>query len=91
MLSTLCLLNILSCEHKEVFDMKFNVGTLDRAIRFVLGAVIIGAGYYYQSWWGAIGLIPILTGFVGWCPAYAVFNIESGVNSAESEEKAEFL
>jgi len=71
--------------------MKFNVGILDRAIRFVLGAVIIGAGYYYQSWWGAIGLIPILTGFVGWCPAHALLNINSGAESPESAEKAEFL
>ena len=71
--------------------MKFNVGTLDRSIRFVLGAVIIGAGIFYQSWWGVIGLLLIITGFIGWCPAYAIFNFDTGVKSASSEEKAEFL
>jgi hypothetical protein len=71
--------------------MKTNVGILDRSIRFVLGAIIIAAGIYYQNWGGAVGLIPILTGFVGWCPAYAVFNIDSGAKSPESAEKAEFL
>ncbi len=71
--------------------MKFNVGTLDRSIRFVLGAVIIGAGIFYQSWWGVIGLLLIITGFIGWCPAYALFNIDSGAKSPESDEKAEFL
>lgn len=71
--------------------MKFNVGTIDRSIRFVLGAVIIGAGIFYQSWWGAIGLLLIITGFIAWCPAYALFNIDSGAKSPESDEKAEFL
>ena len=71
--------------------MKFNVGILDRSIRFVLGAGIIFVGIYYQSWWGLIGLILLLTGFVGWCPAYALFKINSGSSSPESDEKAEFL
>jgi hypothetical protein len=71
--------------------MKYNVGTLDRSIRFVLGAVIIIAGFYYQSWWGALGLLLLLTGFIAWCPAYTLFNINSGAKSSESAEKAEFL
>jgi hypothetical protein len=32
--------------------MKDNVGILDRSIRFVLGGIIIAAGFYYQIWWG---------------------------------------
>ncbi len=32
--------------------MKYNVGILDRSIRFVLGAIIIAAGIYYQNWGG---------------------------------------
>ena len=71
--------------------MKFNVGTLDRSIRFVLGAVIIAVGIFYQSWWGAIGLLLIITGFIAWCPMYTLLKIDSGAKSSESEEKAEFL
>ena len=71
--------------------MKFNIGTLDRSIRFVLGAAIIAAGIFYQSWWGVIGLLLIITGFIGWCPAYTLLNIDSGAKSPESDEKAEFL
>lgn len=71
--------------------MKFNVGILDRSIRFIVAVVIIGAGLYYQSWWGAIGLIPLLTGFIGWCPTYTIFNIDTGAKSPESAERAEFL
>lgn len=71
--------------------MKFNVGILDRAIRFVLGAGIIAAGYYYQSWWGAIGLIIILSGAVGWCALYSLLNIDTGAKTAKNAENAEFL
>ncbi len=71
--------------------MKLNVGTLDRTIRYVLGAVIIGVGFYYQSWWGLVGLALLLTGFLAWCPAYSLLNIDSGAKSPASAEKAEFL
>ena len=50
-----------------------NVGSIDRTIRIIAGIAIIGAGVYYQSWWGAIGAVPLLTGLMGWCPPYALF------------------
>ncbi len=50
-----------------------NVGSIDRVIRIVAGIAIIGAGLYYQNWWGAIGAVPLLTGLMGWCPPYALF------------------
>ena len=37
--------------------MKVNEGKLDRTVRIVLGLVIIGLGFYYQSWWGGGGFI----------------------------------
>ncbi|MEJ2316319.1 MAG: DUF2892 domain-containing protein [Gammaproteobacteria bacterium] len=54
-----------------------NVGSADRAIRLILGLVIIAIGYYYQSWWGAIGIVPIFTALIGWCPAYLPFGINT--------------
>jgi hypothetical protein len=54
-----------------------NVGSADRVIRLILGLVIIGIGYYYQSWWGAIGIVPIFTALIGWCPAYLPFGINT--------------
>ncbi len=71
--------------------MKFNVGILDRSIRFVLGWVIIAAGFYYQSWWGTVGLIPLVTGLIAWCPAYSLLNIDSGAKSPKSAEDAEIF
>lgn len=57
--------------------MKCNVGKVDRIIRVILGVCIIAGGVYYQSWWGAIGAVPLLTAVMSWCPAYVPFGISS--------------
>ena len=57
--------------------MKRNVGSADRVIRLVLGAAIVGAGVFYQSWWGAIGLVLIATAAMSWCPPYAMLGIST--------------
>ena len=57
--------------------MQLNVGKPERVIRVIVGLVIIGAGVYYQSWWGAIGLVPVLTGILGWCPPYQLLGIST--------------
>ncbi len=55
-----------------------NVGKTDKIIRLVLGAVIIGWGVMNNSWWGAIGLIPIVTAFTSHCPLYSMLGINTG-------------
>ena len=57
--------------------MKANVGGLDRIVRIIAGLAILGVGFYYKSWWGLIGLGPLLTGFVRFCPAYLPFGLSS--------------
>lgn len=57
--------------------MTKNVGLGDRRIRIVLGLIILVLGVLLQSWWGLIGLIPLATGFVRWCPLYAPFKIST--------------
>jgi len=57
--------------------MKCNVGGIDRQVRVVVGLAIIGAGFYFQSWWGAVGVVPLFTAAIGWCPAYLPFGISS--------------
>ena len=57
--------------------MKVNMGKPDKVIRLILGAGIIAAGVYFQSWWGAIGVIPIVTAFINWCPLYFPFGIST--------------
>lgn len=66
--------------------MKPNVGGLDRIVRIVGGLVILGAGYYYKSWWGLIGIVPLLTAVFRFCPAYLPFGLSSC--SSKSEPKA---
>jgi len=57
--------------------MKPNVGGIDRTLRIVLGLALLGAGYYYKNWWGLIGLVPILTALVRFCPAYLPFGLST--------------
>lgn len=57
--------------------MKTNVGGIDRIIRIVIGLALIGAGLATRSWWGAIGLVPLGTAALGWCPIYLPFGITS--------------
>ncbi|MCX7876840.1 MAG: DUF2892 domain-containing protein [Melioribacteraceae bacterium] len=57
--------------------MKKNVGSADRIIRFIIGLAIIVWGIIAQSWWGLIGIVPILTASINWCPLYLPFGIST--------------
>jgi uncharacterized membrane protein len=54
-----------------------NVGNADRNIRVVLGIVIIITGVAMQSWWGLVGLLPLLTAGLNFCPLYAILGIST--------------
>ena len=64
--------------------MMKNVGGLDRAFRVVVGLAAIGAGFYFNSWWGALGLIPLLTGLFSWCPVYVFFGASTRAASSKA-------
>ena len=51
--------------------MKENIGDADKALRLIAGIAALGAGFYFQSWWGAIGLVLMATAAIGWCLPYA--------------------
>lgn len=54
--------------------MTKNVGGIDRVLRIVLGLVLIVlAATGTVGLWGYIGVAPLLTGLMGWCPPYAIF------------------
>jgi hypothetical protein len=57
--------------------MKCNVGKTDRIIRVLAGLVLIALGIYFNSWWGAIGVVPLVTAAIGWCPLYLPFGWSS--------------
>ena len=54
-----------------------NVGSADRNMRIVLGIAIIIVGVVLQSWWGLIGLVPLLTAGLNFCPFYAILGIST--------------
>lgn len=55
-----------------------NVGLLDRIIRIILGLALIGLAYFEViGVWGYIGLIPLVTGLIKWCPLYALLGIKT--------------
>lgn len=68
--------------------MKCNVGGIDRKLRIVAGLAIIAAGVYFQSWWGVIGMIPLVTGVIGWCPAYIPFGMSTKNGCCDAENKS---
>jgi len=56
---------------------KKNMGSIDRVLRVVIGILVISAGICNKSWWGAIGIIPLLTAMMGSCPLYLPFGIST--------------
>jgi hypothetical protein len=54
-----------------------NVGSIDKILRIIAGIAIMGAGYYFKNWWGAIGIVPVMTALIGWCPAYTLLGIKT--------------
>jgi len=58
--------------------MKHNVGTIDRIVRIAVGAaLLVLAANGNIGWWGWLGLIPLGTGLVGWCPPYALLGMST--------------
>ncbi len=62
--------------------MAANVGTVDRALRVVVGAALIAltfVGPYTATLypWGLIGVVPLVTGLIGWCPLYSLLGVKT--------------
>ena len=58
--------------------MKANVGTVDRALRIIVGLALIGLTLNGNiGVWGWIGVVPVLTGIFRFCPAYPLLGIST--------------
>lgn len=57
--------------------MKHNIGSLDRIVRILLGLAALGLGFYFKSWWGLAGLVPLLTAAVRFCPLYPLVGLST--------------
>ena len=60
--------------------MQKNVGGIDRGVRILAGAGLLAwaaLGQDSAHLWGLIGIVPLATGLMGWCPAYLPFGIRT--------------
>ena len=58
--------------------MKLNVGGIDRIARILIGLVLLGlAATGTVGWWGWLGIVPLATGAIGWCPPYAMLGFST--------------
>jgi Protein of unknown function (DUF2892) len=58
--------------------MQTNLGNWDRSIRVAVGLALIAATLFgYIGLWGWIGVVPLVTAFFGFCPAYLPFGIST--------------
>jgi hypothetical protein len=59
-------------------NMKCNAGGIDRALRIIVGLVLVAlAATGTVGMWGWIGVVPLLTGAIGFCPAYTLLGVNS--------------
>jgi hypothetical protein len=66
-----------------------NISTGERIVRIVIGVLIIGWGLFAKNWWGAVGLVFLLTGLIGWCGLYQVIGTCCPFSKKKDEKKDE--
>jgi hypothetical protein len=58
--------------------MQKNIHTIERGARVLIGAVLMSLAFWGPSnSWFLLGVVPLLTGLVGWCPPYALLGINT--------------
>ena len=58
--------------------MQCNVGKTDKLLRIGAGIALLGLGAAgVIGWWGLIGVVPLATGLLNWCPAYTLLGIKT--------------
>lgn len=72
---------------KTRFHMNKNVGGMDKTFRIILGIAIMAIGLFTNSWWGLIGIVPLVTGLVNRCPAYLPFGVSTCKTDTDTSKK----
>ena len=71
--------------------MKVNEGKIDRIFRLVLGVALLSLVFIGpQTMWGLVGLVPLLTGLVGFCPLYRLFGFNTCSYADKTSRKVHF-
>ena len=59
-------------------NMNKNIGSADKIARLVIGALLIVLALTETiGWWGWIGVVPVATALLNWCPAYTLLGIRT--------------
>ena len=68
--------------------MKKNIGDIERLIRVVTGLAIVSLFFVGpKTPWALLGIVPVVTGLVGWCPPYTLLGINTRKKSEYSTEE----
>jgi Protein of unknown function (DUF2892) len=57
--------------------MKINVGGIDKILRIAVGLALIAWALVGGPVWAWVGVVPLATGAIGWCPAYNLFGVNT--------------
>ena len=58
--------------------MKPNIGKVERVVRIVVGLGVLSLAFVGpRTTWAYLGLLPVLSGVLGWCPPYALLGIST--------------
>ena len=58
--------------------MTTNIGSIDRILRIIIGLGLISLVFVGpQTPWGWIGVVPLVTALIGWCPAYSLLGLKT--------------
>jgi hypothetical protein len=65
--------------------MTKNIGLVDRILRIIIGLFILSLIFWGpKSYWGLLGIIPLGTALIGWCPPYSLLGISTCKRKTES-------
>jgi hypothetical protein len=57
--------------------MSANIGASDKKLRMIIGIALILCAAFFKMYWGLLGIIPIGTALLNWCPAYSLFRVST--------------
>jgi hypothetical protein len=60
--------------------MQANVGGADKVLRIIVGLALLSLVFFVEGnarWWGLVGLVPLGTALMGYCPLYGIFGLKT--------------
>lgn len=68
--------------------MKKNIHNIERIVRIGLGLVLVSLAFWGpENNWFLLGIVPVITGLLGWCPPYALLGISTCPRGSSASDK----